>query len=144
MSIQFSQLKMYRKQCGFTQEEIAEKLGVSRQAVAKWERGETQPDIESCIKLADLYEVSLDMLVRNMGKEEHNGNSKHIFGCSRLNSKGQITLPTKCREVFHLKPGDNILILGDEDKGIALVNLGSIGGAIGRMKDKLTKQEDEE
>lgn len=42
MSIQFSRLKMYRKQCGFTQEEVAEKLGVSRQAVAKWERGVSQ------------------------------------------------------------------------------------------------------
>ena len=55
MSVQFSRLKMFRKQSGFTQEEIAEKLGVSRQAVAKWEKGETLPDIESCIQLADIY-----------------------------------------------------------------------------------------
>ncbi len=142
MSIQFSRLKMYRKQCGFTQEEIAEKLGVSRQAVAKWERGETQPDIESCLKLADLFGVTLDMLVRNLEKEVHE-DAKHIFGCSTMNSKGQITLPAKCREVFALKPGDNILILGDENKGIALINLGSLSGAIGRMKDKLTKQGEE-
>lgn len=39
MSMEFSRLKMFRKQNGYTQEEIAEKLGVSRQAVAKWERG---------------------------------------------------------------------------------------------------------
>lgn len=43
MGIEFSRLKMFRKQNGFTQEDIAEKLGVSRQALAKWERGETLP-----------------------------------------------------------------------------------------------------
>ena len=45
MSIEFNNLKLFRKQNGFTQEEVAEKLNVSRQAVAKWESGETVPDI---------------------------------------------------------------------------------------------------
>ena len=53
------------------------------------------------------------------------GDGKHIFGFSKLNNKGQITLPVKCREIFNLKPGDNILVLGEEEKGIALVNLGN-------------------
>ncbi|MDE7099413.1 MAG: helix-turn-helix domain-containing protein [Ruminococcus sp.] len=119
-------LKILRKQKGLTQEEIAEKLGVSRQAVAKWERGDTMPDIESCIKLADIYGITVDLLVRNAGAEEHTGDGKHIFGCTKLNAKGQITLPANCRKVFGLKEGDNILVLGDEEKGIALVNLGSI------------------
>lgn len=129
MEDRFSNLKIFRRQYGYTQEEIAEKLGVSRQAVAKWERGETLPDIENCIKLADIYETTVDMLVRNLGAEEHNGDGKHIFGCTRMNDKGQITLPVNCRKVFGLKESDNILVLGDIDKGIALVNLGS-------MKDK--------
>lgn len=124
--MQFSRLKIFRKQKGLTQEEIAEKLGVSRQAVAKWERGETMPDIESCLKLADIYETTVDILIRNIGKEDLNGDGKYIFGCSKMNSKGQITLPAKCRDVFNLKSGDNILVLGDENKGIALVNLGDI------------------
>lgn len=136
MSIQFSRLKMFRKQCGYTQEEVAEQLGVSRQAVAKWEHGETLPDIESCVRLADLYGTTLDMLVRNIGEEKHSGDGKHIFGFSKLNSKGQITLPAGCRKVFNLKQGDAVLILGDEDKGIALVNMGSIAGNISHMKDK--------
>ena len=119
-------LKILRKQKGLTQEEIAEKLGVSRQAVAKWERGDTMPDIESCIKLADIYGITVDLLVRNAGAEEHTGDGKHIFGCTKMNAKGQITLPANCRKVFGLQEGDNILVLGDEEKGIALVNLGSI------------------
>lgn len=136
MEVCFSNLKIFRKQFGYTQEEIAEKLGVSRQAVAKWERGETLPDIENCIKLADIYETTVDMLVRNLGAEEHSGDGRHIFGCTRLNDKGQITLPVNCRKVFGLKEGDNILVLGDEEKGIALVNLGSISGNINRIRDK--------
>lgn len=43
-----------------------------------------------------------------------------------MNDKGQITLPKKCREVFGLNPGDAILVLGDEDKGMALVKLGGV------------------
>ena len=123
MSIQYSKLKMYRKQSGFSQEDIAEKLGVSRQAVAKWEKGESLPDIESCMALADIYGTTVDTLIRNIKEEEQTGDGKHIFGLCKLNDKGQITLPASCRKVFNLKPGDSILVLGDEDKGIALVNM---------------------
>ncbi len=127
MDVNYSCLRMYRVKAGFTQEEIAEKVGVSRQAVAKWERGETMPDISSCIKLADLFGVTVDMLVRRIDTSAHDeGDGKHVFGVSKLNDKGQITLPAECRRVFGLNPGDAILVLGDENKGIALVSLGSI------------------
>lgn len=43
---------------GFSQEEIAEKIGISRQAYAKWETGATVPDIEKCMRLAETYGVS--------------------------------------------------------------------------------------
>lgn len=130
MGIQSSKLKIYRKQYGFTQEDIAGKLGVSRQAVAKWERGESLPDIESCIKLADLYEITVDILVRDIGKEEHSKDGKHVFGICKINDKGQITLPAECRKVFNINAGDAIIVLGDEEKGIALINAGS-------LKDKI-------
>lgn len=121
MSIAFSKLKWFRKQNDLTQEEVAERLGVSRQAVAKWERGESLPDISSCVALAELYGTTVDLLVRNLGEEEQTGDGKYVFGISRLNDKGQITLPAGCRRVFGLNPGDTILILGDKDRGIALV-----------------------
>lgn len=126
MAIHFSRLKIYRKQHGLTQEDIAGRLGVSRQAVAKWERGETLPDIESCIKLADIYGTTVDMLVRDMEKEKHSGDGKHVFGISTVNEKGQITLPVECRKIFNIKSGDAIIILGDEERGIALINAGNI------------------
>ena len=52
-----------RKQAGYTQETLAEKLGVSRQAVSKWERSESSPDTDNLIALAQLYGVSLDDLL---------------------------------------------------------------------------------
>ena len=126
MSIEFNNLKIYRRESGLTQEQVAEKLNVSRQAVAKWENVDTLPDIESCIALADLYGTTVDILVRNLSSYNANDDGKkHIFGLSKMNDKGQITLPKKCREVFRLHPGDAILVLGDEDKGMALVKLGN-------------------
>lgn len=125
----FNNLKLYRKQCGFTQEQVAEKLGVSRQAVAKWERGDSLPDINNIIALADMYEISIDSLVRNIASEadsKPDKDKKHLFGVTRVNDKGQITLPKKCREVFGISPGNTLLILGDEDKGIAIVKINEI------------------
>lgn len=53
-----------RKLHNLTQEQVAAELGVSRQAVAKWETGETTPDLSNCLALAQFYDVSLDDLVR--------------------------------------------------------------------------------
>lgn len=58
----------YRKAHGFSQEELAAKIGVSRQAISKWERSESSPDTDNLIALAQLYGVSLDTLL--MGEDE--------------------------------------------------------------------------
>jgi len=54
-----------RKKNGYSQEELAEKLGLSRQAVSKWERAESSPDTDNLICLAKLYNVSLDELLNS-------------------------------------------------------------------------------
>ena len=56
-------LAQARKKAGLTQEAVAEKLGVSRQTISKWETDETLLDIRQSKKLADLYQVTLDELV---------------------------------------------------------------------------------
>ena len=53
-----------RKKCGLSQEEVAEKLGVSRQTISKWETNETVPDIRQSKKMALLYRISLDELIQ--------------------------------------------------------------------------------
>jgi len=52
-----------RKRCGFSQEDVAEKLGVSRQTVSKWETDETLPDIRQAKRMAVLYRMPLDELI---------------------------------------------------------------------------------
>ena len=127
MQFEFNNLKVYRKQRDLTQEQIAEKLGVSRQAVAKWERGDSLPSIENVIALADLYEISVDSLVRNLASTLSDDRDGHyLFGVTRINEKGQITLPQRARDVFGLKDSDSLLILGDEKRGIALVKISEI------------------
>ena len=67
----------------YSQEEVAEKIGVSRQAVAKWESGETAPDLINCDALAELYNVSVDDLIhfdQSKEKIEIPPKGKHIFG----------------------------------------------------------------
>ena len=108
-----------------TQEGIAEKLGVTRQAVAKWEAGETVPDLDKCRLLAELFGVSLDDLA-NYEPEENLGLSlppkgKHLFGVVTVGEKGQIVIPAKARKVFDISAGDRLLILGDEEQGLAII-----------------------
>ena len=59
-----NRLAKLRKEKGYSQEELAEKLGLSRQAVSKWERAESSPDTDNLICLARLYNVSLDELLK--------------------------------------------------------------------------------
>ena len=59
-----------RKLNGLSQEELAEKVGISRQTLSKYETGEAVPDIQKCKKLADIFQVSLDDLV-NYEKDEN-------------------------------------------------------------------------
>ena len=58
-------LQILRKNKGLTQEALADKLGVSRQAVAKWEAGQVYPDISNLIQISDLMNVSVDYLVKD-------------------------------------------------------------------------------
>ena len=52
----------YRKIKGYTQDDLAEKMGVSRQSVSKWENGESMPEVSKIVKIADYLEVSMDEL----------------------------------------------------------------------------------
>ena len=111
----------------YSQEEVAERIGVSRQAVAKWESGESVPDIVNCDALAQLYNVELNDLI-HYDQTETGLNippkGKHIFGTVRVGERGQIVLPKQARDVFRIKPGDQLVVLGDEQQehpGIALM-----------------------
>ncbi len=142
MPINTSNLKKMRKAAKLTQEQVAEKLNVSRQSVAKWESGETLPDIESCILLSKLYNVTLDELVKYAKDEKSNAPvGKHLFGVVKIDSKNRITLPEKSMEIFDLKAGDKLLLMGDETQGLAMVKLNGFLAATAEML-KIIKETD--
>lgn len=118
-------LVQLRKLNHMSQEQLAEKLNVSRQTLSKWETGESLPDIEKCRLLAELFGVSLDDLVKYESGEYYGlgvpPKGKHVFGLVTVGDKGQIVIPAKARKVFHINAGDQLIVLGDEEQGIALV-----------------------
>ena len=67
----FEQVYRLRKESNLTQEDLAEKCEVSRQAVAKWESGESVPDIYKLIQIAKIFDISLDELVRGEKQQEN-------------------------------------------------------------------------
>lgn len=114
-----------RKINNMSQEEMAEIIGVSRQTLSKYETGESLPDIEKCNALAEAFGITIDDLV-NYNKDENYGmelppKGKHMFGMVKVGDKGQIVIPARARKIFNIKPGDNLVILGDDDSGIAIL-----------------------
>jgi len=136
-----------RKMHHYSQEKVAEEIGVSRQALAKWETGETTPDIGNCMALAKLYEVSLDDLVQ-FSQEERGipipPKGKHLFGAVTVGEKGQIVIPKKAREIFEIKPGDKLLVLGDEAQGIAIVKADIMMNFMRKVKSLMPEENKKE
>ena len=127
-----------RKVHGFSQEYVAERIGVSRQAVAKWENGTSTPDIANCAALAELYNVTLDELVHF---ESHGlegitvpPKGKYVFGTVKVGEKGQIVIPVKARRIFHIEPGTELLMLGDIDEGLALIRADHFVGIFDELR----------
>ncbi len=116
-----------RKYHDYSQEKLAEMIGVSRQTLSKYETGEALPDIEKCKLLADVFSVSIDELINYERSDEDNlglgvpRRGKHVFGMVKVGDKGQIVIPAKARKIFNIQPGDNLIILGDEGQGIAII-----------------------
>lgn len=111
---------------GYTQEYIAEKIGISRQAYAKWESGATVPDIMKCCALAEVYGVSIDSLVKTeqvegVGPVPPAPPGKHIWGSVVAGERGQIVIPKEARDKFNITAGTRLIVLGEEGEGLALV-----------------------
>ena len=127
-------LLFLRKRNHLTQEQVAGAVGVSRQALSKWETGESAPDIDNCIALASFYDVTLDDLVRYASEEELlpiPPKGKHCFGVVTVGADGAFRLPEKALSLFSIRPGEELLVLGEEGNGIAIVKKDAFMGRKG-------------
>lgn len=118
--------KLYelRKKNGLSQEALAEKLGISRQSISKWERAESSPDTDNLISLAKLYNISLDELLLNDAKEikdeqmqenseSKNANTKndtHESETDQNTDSGEI--PDVGHKFVNVNDGENIVHVG--------------------------------
>ena len=131
-----------RKYHNFSQEELAEMIGVSRQTLSKYETGESLPDIEKCKLLADVFSVSVDDLISYQRDQTENmglgipPRGKHIFGMVKVGDKGQIVIPAKARKIFDIQAGDNLIVLGDEGQGIAIIKEKGLLNLLGNLHSK--------
>lgn len=142
-------LRSLRNRNNWSLEYVAERLEVSRQAVAKWENGDSLPDVMKCDALANLYDVTLTDLIRH--NEEVEGipigpAGKHIFGIVPVGARGQIVLPKKARDLFKIETGDTLVVLGDTNPsapGIALIDSETFMRMTGNMMENIFEQKEE-
>ncbi|MBQ3285800.1 MAG: helix-turn-helix domain-containing protein [Ruminococcus sp.] len=128
-----SNIRFLRKQENLSQEEFAERFGVSRQSVAKWESGESVPDLMKCREIAEYYDISIDTLVslslEGIDMNEKTTDGKYIFGMVKVTEGGRITIPEYALEVFNIHEGDRLMVMGDTARGgiaLAKISLGNI------------------
>ena len=118
-------LNLMRQKSGYSLEALSEIISVSRQSIAKWEMGDSYPDLMNCMKLASLYKVSLDELVNKPMREIQNSDflslDNKIGGVIDVSEEGTIRIPDTVLEMFDIHPGEKVLLLADKKQGIALI-----------------------
>ncbi len=121
MNDRLRQLRLMKK---MTQEELAEKMNVSRQSVAKWENGESVPDMIKCSELAKIFGLEIQdvagVFIPELEPSYYHPKNKYLFGVSRI-TNGKVIIPEEALRIFNLKEGDELIVLGDTEQGIALV-----------------------
>lgn len=135
-------LVMLRKLNSLSQEQVAEKINISRQAYAKWESGATIPDIEKAALLAQMYGVSLDSLMKTetaegVGVLPPAPLGKNIWGTVTVGERGQIVIPKAARDKFALKTGERLIVLSDEN-GIALLPAEAFERQLQELMDRIS------
>ncbi len=123
-------LKYLRDKSNLSQEQFAEKLGVSRQTIAKWENGDSLPDIERGTEIAAMFSVSLEALTtcsldEKVETDSEPAKGKYVFGMVKVGERGQVVIPKHAREVYDIKAGDKLLVVGDEN-GMAFAKVKSL------------------
>ena len=130
MSMLFAEtLKSLRMEKEMSQRDLAERIYVTRSAIAKWENGESIPDIMRCSQLAEIFDIDMDnvasMFIQRDINKAMNAKRKFIFGKCRI-KHNRIVIPEDAQRVFGLKDGDELLLVGDIKQGMALIPISGV------------------
>ncbi|MCI8304458.1 MAG: helix-turn-helix transcriptional regulator [Lawsonibacter sp.] len=131
-------LMTLRKQRGWSQEELGNQIGVTRQTVSKWEMGQSTPELEKLVELARLFNMSIDRLVGLEGAEERGGDFTYQQTRAEMRSLGvyyEYSSPVKVfgLPVVHIRLGfgprlaKGIVAIGNCAVGVVAVGGGSLG-----------------
>ena len=118
-------LKSLRMEKKMTQEEMADAMHVSRQTYVRWEAGHVEPSLQNLRQISEYFDVTTDALlldgwIENVGNIKVPPKGKHSYGLVTIDEELRITLPKQACRQFDLHPGDRVLVLGDEAKGIGI------------------------
>ncbi len=69
------------------------------------------------------------------------GNARRVFGTAKVGDRGQIVIPKEARELFHIKPGDTLLILGEEDTGLIVSRPEVLSSIANKIFDSVKTEE---
>ncbi len=131
-------LKQLRSSMRMTQEELAEKMNVSRQTIAKWENGESVPDVVRCSELSKIFNLSLDEIasffIKNEKGKQYNPKNKFFFDKCVVDNN-HIVLSDSTLKQFNLNNGDEILLLGDTSRGLAFVSKTGFAALVSQLLD---------
>jgi len=136
-------IALLRKQRNMTQGELAQRIGVARQTVAKWEVGAASPDLTNAEALADVLDVSLDSLVGfepDADQIPFLPRDKKSFGTCKLGQNGEIRLPQGAIEMFGLQPGDELVVLANPTYGIGICKTEKLVESIATLLKRLRKK----
>lgn len=122
-------LAKLRKDHNYTQEQLAEILDVSRQAISKWESGGAYPETDKLIKLAELYDCSVDFLLNDETEDKH---KPAAFGFKRFAFERKSTKTVHGIPLWHINFGlgrtaNGIIAIGFRAKGVISIGLFSLG-----------------
>jgi len=136
----YEKLQQLRKKCGFSQEDLAERLSVSRQAISKWESGSAYPEIEKLIQLSETFGVTLDSLMKGGPIQyERRGGSTENFPFHRSYHNGSCGYEYKSTRTlfglplvhinigFGVRRAKGILAIGMIANGFISIGLLSVG-----------------